>query len=104
MTPDEAEYREKIRDDDKVAERCARERVEAEAAKLETRYCKDCKWCSGGEGFERCGSPENKNTVVDLVTGKARPSFSFCSSQRDLALDPNTVCGREGRWFELKTD
>ncbi len=35
MNTDEAEYREKIRDDDKVAERCARERELAEAAARE---------------------------------------------------------------------
>ncbi len=36
MTTDEAEYREKIRDDDKVAERCARER--AERSNVEKAY------------------------------------------------------------------
>ncbi len=71
---------------------------------MNTRFCKDCRWCSGGEGFERCGSPQNTKTVVDLVTGNARPSFSFCSSQRDSAIDSNDTCGREGRWFEPKTD
>ncbi len=100
MNDAEKEYREKIRDDDMIAANVAREMT----AKLETRFCRDCRWCSGGEGFERCGSPHNTNSIVDLVTGKARPSISFCSSQRDSALNPNTVCGREGRWFELKTD
>ncbi len=104
MTTDEAEYREKIRDDDMVAERCARERAEDAAAKLETRFCKDCRWCSGGEGFERCEAPQNTDAIIDLVSGKAKPKFSFCSSQRDAVLDSDKTCGREGRWFELKTD
>ena len=60
-------------------------------------FCKDCKHSFYHYHLIlRCR--KQKNTSVDLVTGKTTIFYSSCESARQFREE----CGKEGKWFERK--
>lgn len=58
------------------------------------KFCKDCSWHKGGDGWgkerHRCASPN----LLNLVTGE----FSDCEQNRRF----HDKCGRGARYFEIR--
>ncbi len=67
---------------------------------MTTRFCKDCRWCVGEE-YRKCKAPQNP-TQTNQVDGSIEYKNTYCVVHRET--ESPDVCGREGRWFELKTD
>lgn len=67
-------------------------------------FCKDCKFCQKNwlinpfdpYEFASCYSPNNLE--VDLVSGKKKKLYKFCTTLRIC----NNNCGPSGNWFESR--
>ena len=74
------------------------------------RFCKNCKYSYGAGNLSMltCRHPKNYSYEPDLVEGKLKHVYiyQYCSTQRSLkgwlVAKINRVCGKEGRWYEVK--
>ena len=71
---------------------------------MKNKFCINCKWQNG----IYCKSPKIP-TELNPVTGESKPWLNRCESHRTgyftswLGCRLNGLCGKEGRWFEAKT-
>ena len=70
------------------------------------KLCKDCKWANQIDKLRPklwvCESPNNY-MGIDLVSGEKLAKYFYCSSHRELELQPAYLtCGESGHWFEPK--
>ena len=79
---------------------------------METKLCKDCKWCrvdwlsfNKRYRFAKCANPKLREIEKDcsLIDGETvvYHSYKFCSSARGEYLS-STSCGTEGKYWESK--
>ncbi len=69
---------------------------------MNTKFCKDCKWCAIKPFSTECEAPQSV-TRTNLVTGEVTKLYTHCETHRSSdAGAPDQSCGETGYWFESK--